>query len=365
MTRGVVLALLLTTGATVMSAADPTFIAASDPGFTVSGAAISELVTEGDAVARRLHRPLDMPGKGYGWDNPGAEIAFRTAARSVSVRLRYSAAHISTSARNGIGLVVVDDAWRSATTFNDGNRAVQRAVTTIDVPLKVPAAAGEHRYRIVLPYGDSVDFLGASVESGASIAADDQPKRPRWVAYGDSVTQGFEASHIGTSYGWQVAQLRGWELLNLGLGGRVCVPGDASAIAGLAPDLVTIAIGVNDWQGGIPPATYGAHLATLLDQLNALRPATRIAVLSPLWVGDDWKPAGAKQPLADYRSAAEATVAARPWAQFVDGASLIAHERALFNRTAVHPNDQGFAQMAEHLAATLFPSVPPAPAANH
>jgi lysophospholipase L1-like esterase len=351
--------LLATASICTMTAADSTFISATDPVFTISGAAISELSTTGEVSARRFHRPIDMPGKGYGWDNPGTTVAFRSAARSGSVRLRYSAAHVSTSARNGIGLLVVDDAWRTATTFKDGNAAVVRPITTIDVPLPVPTATGEHRYCVVLPYGDSVEFLGATVASGATLTDDTQPPRPRWVAYGDSVTQGFDASHVGTGYTWQASQLRGWELLNLGLGGRVCTPGDAAAIAGLAPDLVTLAIGVNDWQGGIPPATYGQHLGQLLDQVHALRGTARIAVISPLWVGDDWKPAGARAPLADYRSAAAATVAARPWAQYVNGPDLIAPDRTLFNRTAVHPNDRGFAQMAEQLATRLFPPAAP------
>src|SRR5581483_1123607 len=63
-----------------------------------------------DAGAKlaRFDRVLDIPGKGYRWDNPGARIRFRTNATSVKVLLYFNELHISTSARNSQGLCLVD-----------------------------------------------------------------------------------------------------------------------------------------------------------------------------------------------------------------------------------------------------------------
>lgn len=350
---------VLATSAITATAAEARLVPAGDPAFVVEGAGSCELVDDADGKRLRLKRPLDMPGKGYGWDNPGATVRFRSDARTLAVRLRFSEKHVSTSARNGTGLLLVDGAWKPGWTFDAGITTVQRAVAVVEPALPVPAAAGLHEYTVVMPYGDSVEFAGVLVGDAGTVSAPAARTRPRWVAYGDSVTQGFDGSHVGAGYPWQVAQRRGWEVVNLGLGGRTTTPADADAIAGLKPALVTVAIGVNDWQGGVPAATYGERLADLLRRLRSAAPAARIAVITPLWVGPSWKPDKATAPLEDYRVAARAAVKALrdgdQRLELVDGPGLIDQEPSLFNRVAVHPNDAGFAQMADRLAGRVFP----------
>ena len=58
-----------------------------------------------------------------------------------------------------------------------------------------------------------------------------------------------------------------------------------------------------------------------------------------------WVPPQATHPLDAYRAAAGADA--------IDGAALIDHDPALFDRIAVHPGDAGFAQMAGRLAGRL------------
>lgn len=341
-------------------AGETRWVAASDPAFVVANAAAVELVDDRDGCRLRLRRPFDLPGKGYGWDNPGATVRFRSSARTLVVRLRYSEKHISTSARNGIGLVLVDGRWQSDWTFDAGMATVQRAVTVVERVLPVPADDGEHDYTLVMPYGDSVEFCGVRLDADARLRPPLACAKVRWVAYGDSVTQGFDASHVGAGYPWLVAQRRGWEAINLGLAGRSCTPADADAIASLKPALVTVAIGVNDWQGGVAPAIYGERLSDLLRRLRAAAPTARIAVITPLWVAPTWKPEKAQAALEDYRAAAAVAVQGLNDQRLalIDGSTLIDQDPALFNRVAVHPNDAGFAQMAERLASRLFAEPP-------
>lgn len=327
-------------------------ILAGDPAVEVNGACSVALVD--DAAGRRLRfgRPVASPVTGYHWDNPGATLRFASAAGRITARLRYSEGHVSRTARNGTGLILVDGFWRPEWGFAHPAGGVSRDVRHIDVALPTPGDGAMHDYELVMPYGDSVEFCG--LDADAAIISPKPRLRARWVAYGDSVTQGFDASHVGTTYAWLVAQRRGWELLNLGIGGRCCTPDDAEAIAGCAADLITVAIGVNDWQCGTAPATYGSRLANLLSRLRAAAPAVRIAAITPLWVGPDWKPQQACAPLADYRTAAAAAAQGLD-VESIDGAGLIDHDPGMFNQVAVHPNDNGFAQMAGRLADRLFP----------
>src|SRR4051812_5032595 len=59
---------------------------------------------DGAAKVARFDRVLDIPGKGYRWDNPGARVRFRTDATNVKARLYFNELHTSTSARNSLGL---------------------------------------------------------------------------------------------------------------------------------------------------------------------------------------------------------------------------------------------------------------------
>jgi lysophospholipase L1-like esterase len=342
--------------ATAMSAGEAValrLIPIGDPALLIEGAAASELIDDADGRRLRLHRPIDMPSKGYGWDNPGATLRFSTAARRGELRLRYSEKHVSTSARNGIGLILVDGADKPAALVKPAATTVVRAVELAAHPLPVPAAPGVHEYTYVMPYGDSVEVIGVALEAGATLVPVAERRRPRWVVYGDSVTHGFEASNVGATWPWLAARTRGWEVVNIAVGGRASNVPDAEAVVSSRPDAVAVAIGVNDWQGGAPVATYRKNLDGFLDRLGKALPGVPVAVITPLWVAPTWKPANPNAPpLAEYRAAA-AAVAAEHAATVIDGTTLIDPDAALFARTAVHPNDARFAQMAARIAPLL------------
>jgi ADP-heptose:LPS heptosyltransferase len=93
----------------------------------------------------------------------------------------------------------------------------------------------------------------------------------------------------------------------------------------------------------------------LITRLRTARPKARIHVITPLWVADAWKPKNAKHPLESYREIIRQIVAANPDKnlRLIEGPSLIDHDEALFDRVLVHPNDEGFAQMAKRLEALI------------
>lgn len=327
-------------------------IPASDPAFRCSDC-VSRLVLPDGAV--RFDRVLDTPGRGYRWDNPGARIAFRTDARRVVARLRYSELHTSPSARAPVGLFRIDGSTRPGWTFTSRATATVRPPEELEVSLPVPAAAGFHDYELVMPYGDSVDFLGLSIDRGARLEAPPHRRRPRYVAYGDSITHGFTASNVGRTYAYLLAEARGWELINLGFGGRTARPAEGDFIARQTGDIVSVFVGTNEWQGGIAPKEYAKALRALLAGLRARQPAVPVVLISPLWVSPAWKPAKALYPLEEYRVALRSLVAelADPALLLVEGPGLIDHEERLFDPILVHPNDAGFAQMAERLERAI------------
>jgi lysophospholipase L1-like esterase len=345
------------------------------------------VVRDADSGAARVDRVLEN-ARGYRWDAPGARVRFRTDSAAVSVRLRYSARHIG-PACNSVGFWRIDGhgdtvAWRFTRPCADGQKLPYDAELAVRLPVPgtvpgavpgavsgvvpgvvsgaVPGAVSGggtfHDYELILPYGDAVEVLGVEVTAGARWETPASRPAVRWVAFGDSVTHGFTASSVAGSYPFRVAEAMGWQVINEGIGGRSALAKDGDFLAGVEAGVFSVAIGVNNWQGGTDLAVFRKNMTGLLDRLRAGHPDTPVYVITPLWVPPSWRPKSVKYPLEDYRKIIREIVAARvaegdAHMVLVDGPALIDHDPALFDKVAVHPNDAGFAQMAERLARTM------------
>ena len=311
------------------------------------------------AKVARFDRVFDIPGKGYRWDNPGARIRFRTDATSVKALLYFNELHISVSARNSNGLFLVDGAHKPEWTYHTKATQTKRAPESVEVKMADGGAAGFHDYELILPYGDSVDFQGVEVNPEARFEA--PPARPaiRDRAYGDSITHGFTASAVDKSYAFLTAQKMGWQLINLGLGGRASNVADAKVVTSVKADVISVLMGANDWQGGGPLARYRSNMMGFFDAIRKAQPNVPIYYLTSLWVPPSWNPKAQVADLEAYRQVAREIVTARKDANLhlVEGVDLIDHDAALFDATPVHPNDKGFAQMGERLAAQMHQPV--------
>jgi len=332
-------------------------IAADDTSIGYSGYVHLEFVSSPvvpSAKLARLDRVFDIPGKGYRWDNPGARIHFRTDATHVKALLHFNELHISTSARNSQGIYLIDGSTQPAWTFRTKQAQPKRTPETVEVTM--PAGSpGFHDYEIVLPYGDSVDFQGVLVNTTARMEPPPAPPALRYVAYGDSVTHGFTASAVDKTYPYLVAQKNGWQLINLGLGGRASNVSDAHVLKILKADVITVLMGVNDWQGGGPVERYRTNMMGFFDAIRAVQPTVPIYYLTTLWVPPAWNPKTQVADLENYRKVAREIVIDRkdPNLHLIEGLDLIDHDPDLFDPVAVHPNDKGFAQMGERLASQM------------
>ena len=338
----------------------PRIIAPDDAKIAYSDYVHMELVPsplDASAKVARFDRILDQPSKGYRWDNPGARIRFRTDATSVKALLYFNELHISTSARNSHGLYLIDGAGKPQWTFHTKATQPKREPESVAVTMAAGGAAGFHDYQLILPYGDSVDFQGVEVNAGARFEAPPARTATRYLAYGDSITHGFTASAVDRSYAFLVAQKNGWQLINLGLGGRASTPSDGKVVASLKADVISVFMGANDWQGGAPLTRYRSNMMAFLDAIRAAQPTVPIYCLTSLWVAPSWNPKAQVADLESYRQVARDIVTARkdPNLHLVEGPDLIDHDITLFDATPVHPNDKGFAQMAERLAAQMRP----------
>ena len=294
--------------------------------------------------------------RGYRWDAPGARIRFRTDSTEVAVHLMYSARHIG-PARNSVGFYRIDgageDGWRF--TRPTGAEFPGDAPLVLKLPVPVGDKPVFHDYELILPYGDAVEVRGIGVTATARWETPAARPAMRWVAFGDSVTHGFTSSAVVHSYPFIVGEAKGWQVINAGIGGRGAMEVDGARLAGIDADVYSVAIGVNNWQGGNELEAFRKNIDGLLKGLLHERPKARVYVITPLWVPPTWKPENAKYPLEEYRTVIREVVAelASERVVLIDGPELIDHDAALFDKVAVHPNDAGFAQMADRLVMAL------------
>jgi autotransporter-associated beta strand protein len=341
----------------------PGWVAPADPRIAYSDYVRKSIVAapfDAAVTLARFDRLLPIAGKGYEWDNPGTRARFRTDATNAQALLYFNALHVSTSARNSRGFYRIDGQTNAAWTFQTVSTTTVRTQEQVVVSLAVPGGAGYHDYEVVLPYGDSVDFQGLQVNAGAQFQTPASRPAMRYIAYGDSITHGFTASDVGKSYAYRVAEMKEWQLVNMGYGGRATTAADGTTVGAQGADVITVLIGVNDWQGGVPLATTSNRLDGFLTNLRLQQPAVPVYLLTPLWVDASWDPASDSAPLESYRQVVRDVAAARNDLNLtvVEGPDLIDHDTAYFDPVLVHPNDAGFAMMAERLAALMVMEPP-------
>jgi acyl-CoA thioesterase-1 len=189
----------------------------------------------------------------------------------------------------------------------------------------------------------------------------------RYVALGDSYTIGTGVA-AADRFPEQLVRATpelGLELVaNLGVNGFTTadlIRDELPQLHGLAPDVVTLLIGVNDVVQGIPTATYGSNVAEILDVLGARLPADRIVTISiPDYTvtpagGDYGDPADQHDGIVA-ANAMMARLAGERGIAFVDIFDLslrVAVDRSLVAGDGLHPSGAQYRLWVERLAPVL------------
>jgi lysophospholipase L1-like esterase len=188
--------------------------------------------------------------------------------------------------------------------------------------------------------------------------------KPLLVVLGDSYATGLGASVEVLRWSSRVASSRGWLEANLGRGGTgwattaglsgcglsLCPTVETMAAAAVAarPDVVLVSAGRNDLAVyGTSPASVQAAIERTVAVLRAGLPSARIVVISPMW------DSSAVNPGIPVMAGWAQQSAVAHGAQFVPDASswLLGHPEWIFD--GVHPDDAGYAQIADRVLAGL------------
>ncbi len=272
----------------------------------------------------------------------------------VRLELTGSATHID------VGYVTVTDELGHRGAGAGCSFAVWRGDQQVDTQLavlghgKVRLRLGEGDGRVVvyLPEGMKPTVISL-VAVGGDIAP--APAQPRWIAYGDSITEGWSASAPSRCWLAIAGRERAMDTVNLGFAGSA--RGElvlAQQIAALEADVITIAYGTNCW-ATIPHSAdmVRANTAAFLCIIRAAHPDVPVLVVSPLIRPDaEDRPNALGTTLADIRAAIEHTVLAGcdRLTTLVPGADLVP---ASLLTDSIHPGDDGHRMLAKRIGLEM------------
>lgn len=195
-------------------------------------------------------------------------------------------------------------------------------------------------------------IIGVLVVQFANPAADG---RPRVAFYGDSYTLGTGASSNAARWSTIICEQRDWNEFNPSVNGLGFVRNRnpnfdlTDRVIESTPDIVFITMGLNDnfaydYAADEIKAAISADFAKLTTEL----PDARFIVVEPFWYTDS-RPASVEIIIGWVRDAAAAI-----GADYIAGSSrwIEGHPEWMAD-DGLHPNDEGYAEMAQRMDAEL------------
>lgn len=295
------------------------------------------------------------------------------ASDSPWVTLHLSSLRHHQMVSQGVSLEIADDAgWRVSNSLDlrerDGDVAITLATGL------VPGQIAE--LWLWMPTISTAAIAGISIADHAHISAGVLPE-PRWLALGDSLTQGFSVQSPVQTWVHRLMRRRPLPAWNLGVGGlRIEASTFAWALRSRTWDLVTIGLGSNH-------AWKESDLNSVIEKTDKLLAIVRLG--GPhgphrrvVWCLPPWKPCEDGKGPSDFagvplttetgdrvrrvRHMLQERLAREPDLILAD--DLLPHDARLFS-DGLHPSAFGFARYADALEQVLASHDGAFPSANY
>ncbi|MBQ9986458.1 MAG: SGNH/GDSL hydrolase family protein [Oscillospiraceae bacterium] len=215
---------------------------------------------------------------------------------------------------------------------------------------RFPLGQGVKNICIHLPWSMVTTIVDMELDDAAIIEPIKQAKK--LLAFGDSITQGYDALRPSKRYIANIAEALDAEEINKAIGGERFWPQLAALKDDFSPDYITVAYGTNDWSrsrisGFENFEGFLENCNSFFDNLRKNYPDAKIFAITPIWREDkdtleaDWKFDDSKDIISRIVKAYNVEV--------IDGGELLPHDTDLFGDLRLHPNDDGFKLYFENL----------------
>ena len=193
--------------------------------------------------------------------------------------------------------------------------------------------------RVYFPWSASVELSSVEVDDNSTVAP--MPKKPKLIAFGDSITQGYDALYPSLSYASILADRMGVEIFNKAIGGEMFCPYLLEKAEPIDPDYITVAYGTNDWSKA-KKEVFEADCKEFYEKLSALYPNAKIFAITPIWRGDYIIRAEDRGEFKEVAKYIEKVCEPLANVTVIDGFDLTPELPEFYSDKRLHPNDIGF-----------------------
>ncbi len=198
---------------------------------------------------------------------------------------------------------------------------------------------GTKTVRVVFPFSVFCAVKELELEGASYVKPVKLPNT--LLAYGDSITHGYDALHFSRSYIARLARHLDAELYNKGIGGEIYRPGLAAIKNNIEPDYITVAYGTNDFNKA-KKADFEGDCESFLANLKANYPKAQIFAISPIWRLDiDVSKNGEFAEFSEISDTIKAC-SERVGVHFIYGFGFVPQNLEYFGDRRCHPNEAGF-----------------------
>ena len=168
-------------------------------------------------------------------------------------------------------------------------------------------------------------------------------RQRKYLALGDSITQGYDAAHPNQSYANLLADAWDAQVVNQAIGGDVFWPENLDPELPFTPDIITVAYGTNDWTKEV---LQSGDAKAYLDKLTAIYPGVPVFVLLPIWrqIENEQRQG---ITLQQGRELLAAWAEGRENVYVVDCHHFVPFLPEYFYDGVLHPNDMGYLYYAQ------------------
>ena len=237
------------------------------------------------------------------------------------------------------------------------NGSVTQTITnTLSFTVNNPTPSAVTEFEINLPILWSVTFKKLELENGFSLVDAGINTKPKYAAFGTSISMGTGQNNTTQTYAYQVAKAKNWNLHNFAVAGSSLGWQLAYDVKGTSFDVISIEQGFNNWASEYITATLAQELALygkFIDSLRKFQPSAKIYCITPITT--TYVNAKQRYNLDDFRSGVCDLVATRKTAGdnnifCINGASI---SDGTMTVDGIHLNIPGAAKLATSLTSLM------------
>lgn len=208
---------------------------------------------------------------------------------------------------------------------------------------------GEKIVRIVFPYSVIAEMEEIKMPDATFVFPVKREKMI--VAYGDSITQGYDAEHPSKTYAMRLAESFNAEIVNKGLGGETFSLKMPAVKNAKKPDFVIVSYGTNDWWVN-DKETVRQNAVEFLDNIEKNYPDTKIFVITPIW-RKNFKDIREFGEFSEVEALLKEICKNRKNVKVISGFDFVPMDENLLGDLRIHPNDKGFEYYFENLVKQI------------